>query len=59
MALDPATVPFRELVLGNGRKEARSWPALLVGLFSKLRPQNFDRRQTEFIEQQGKACGVD
>jgi hypothetical protein len=59
MALDAAAAAFGHLMLGDGGEEAGSWPTLLVGPFSKLRPQGLDGGQPKLVEQQAEACGVD
>ena len=39
ITLNPASISFGQLVLGNGRQEPRGRPSLSIGLFGKLRPQ--------------------
>ena len=59
VTLDPAVGAFGQFVFGDGREEARGWPALLVGLFGELRPEGLDRRQAQLVEHDAEACFVD
>ena len=59
MALNAATGALGHLVFGQGGEEARRRPALLVGASGELGPDGFDGGQSQVVESQGKATGVD
>ena len=57
--LDAPPVSFGNLVLGKRCEEAGGRPRLLVGAVSELKPGLLDSRQTQFVEDEGEALGVD
>lgn len=59
MSLDATAGAIGCLVLGKGGEEAGGGPAFLVRLRSELRPDRFDAGQTQLIEQQLDAGGID
>lgn len=59
MALDAAAIALGKFVLGNRGQEARRWPPFLVGPFGKIRREDLDGRQSEFIEQRAEPGCVD
>ena len=59
MALDAPAGALGHLVLGQRRQEAGRRPALLVGAGGEVRPDRLDGRQTQIVERQGQATGID
>jgi hypothetical protein len=59
MAFDAAPGTLGHLVLGEGGQEAGRRPSFLVGLGGKIGPDQFDRRQPQFGQEQLDAGGVD
>ena len=59
MALDPPSVAFGDLVLGERGQEACSRPSLLVGLFGDSRPAVLYGRQAQIVEDQLEPRDID
>ena len=59
MAFDAPTAALGHLMLGQGGKETRRRPTLLVGLSGEIGPDQLDRGQAQLGEQQFDAGGVD
>ena len=59
MAFDAPSVALGELVLDEGREEARGGPALGVGPLGEALPEPVDGRQAQLGEHQGELDGVD
>jgi hypothetical protein len=55
VTFDPAMRPSSQFMLGEGREEASRGSTITIGLFGKLRPQRFDRRQPELLEHDAEA----
>jgi|GEM_PF-2838388 len=49
VAFDPSMRSFSQFMRGDGRKETSRRPPFTTGLFGKLRPQRFDRRQPQVM----------
>ena len=59
MAFDAASAPLGHLMLGQGRKEARCRPALLVGLGGEVGPDLLDGGKSQLGKKQRETGGVD
>jgi hypothetical protein len=59
VSLDATAGTIRGLVLGKGREEASGGPTFLVRLRGEFRPDCLDAGQSQFIEQQLDARGID
>lgn len=59
MPFDPTTVAFSDFVFGQGCNQAGAGPALLVGAGGKVCPYQLDCGQTQLIENEADALGID
>lgn len=59
VALDSPAVALGELMLGDGGKEAGGGPALLVGAFGEARPDGLHGGQTQVVQHDAEAGGID
>jgi hypothetical protein len=48
-----------QFVLGDGRKEARRWPAFAISRFSELRPESFDLGRAQLVQHDAETGLVD
>ena len=59
MPLGPPPVPFGDLMLGKGGKQAGGRPPFLVGARGEVAPDMLDCRQAQLIQHQAEPLGVD
>ena len=59
MPFNASAPAFGEFQLRQGGEESRPRPAFLIGSFGKFTPQPGDGRQSQLMQQQRQACGVD